>query len=318
MKTAFTMGKTGGLRRFTALACSTALLLPLTFGTVAQGADMLEGELAETQVEFGTGWYIRGDLGSTFGDTATTLSATTGTYTNDTDLGNASTFGIGGGYMFGSGLRADVTINHYTGFQYSADSGVYDCGTYEQERTEVVDVPTLTTDANGNPVVINLPQLQNVTVTVQDNGTCYTTESADISATAFMANAYLDGPTFMGITPYAGAGIGLAMMTWNDFNDFDLCVGRSEADCRERGGGLHTLREGTSNTVTSFSPAFSVMLGGSYDISRNVKLDLGYRYTKVSETTIATAADNRFYRSDLDLDAVDIHEVRLGLRYEIW
>ncbi|MEL7273231.1 MAG: outer membrane beta-barrel protein [Pseudomonadota bacterium] len=318
MNTLLTLGNTGVLRRFMALACSTALLLPLTFGTVAHGADMLEGELAETQVEFGTGWYIRGDLGTTFGESPTTLNASAGTFTQDTDLGNASTFGIGGGYTFGSGLRAEVSVNHYTGFQYSTESGVYDCGTYERETQEVVDVPTLTVDANGNPTVVNVPQLQTVTVTVQDNGTCYTTERADISATTLMANAYLDGPAFLGITPYAGVGAGLAMMTWNSYQEFDLCVGRGSSDCRENGGGLHTLREGSASTETSFAPAFSVMLGGSYNISNNVKLDLGYRYTKVSETTIATAADNRFYRADLNLDTVDIHEVRLGLRYEIW
>lgn len=319
MSSIFNTEKAGTMRRLVSTVCAAALIVPLSFANAAYGADMLDGELADTQVEFGTGWYIRGDVGSTSKETTTSLRSEASGNELETDLGSAIVLGLGAGYEFMPGLRGELGLSHYTGLSFAADSGAYSCGTYERETQDLVDVPTLVTDPNtGVTTIVNVPTLQTITQTVQDAGVCSTKQQADVTATTFMANAYVDGPTYFGITPYAGVGVGLAMVTWNNYQDFDLCQGTDSLDCREEGGGIHTLREGEAVTETSFAPAFSVMLGAAYQLNKNMKLDVGYRYTQISDTTIASASDNRFYTGDLNLDPVDIHEVRVGLRYEIW
>ena len=64
------------------------------------------------------------------------------------------------------------------------------------------------------------------------------------------------------------------------------------------------------------------MAGVAYDLTRNFKLDLGYKYRRIEggdmfrwdEATAALGATGA-QGSHGDIDQ---HEVRVGLRYEIW
>ena len=295
-------------------------------GTAARSADMLADQGQEyTQVEFGTGWYLRGEVGSTYTETTASVLNGDNTFINDRTIGEAQSFGIGGGYMINPSLRAEVGINTYTGFAHSAAAEPYQCPSYFGNVTEEVDT-VVTPDPVFDPVSGNFVQgpdyvvteLQTVERILQDDGECYRKWQADISISTLMGKLFVDGPTFKGITPYAGIGAGLAIVSWDEYKDFDLCLGSAATHCQGQGGGVFTLREGTAETQANFSPAFSFMVGGAYEISKNLKLDVGYTYTSIAGVTIASAADNTFYDSDLKMDDFAVHEIRVGLRYEIW
>lgn len=254
----------------------------------AHAADMLEeGSPVFTDVEFGTGWYLRGDVGATRNDVASSLPDAT----EDDTLGAATSFGFGGGYTFGNGLRGEAQFSYLTGL---TDSSAQDENCLAYDRG----------DGLG-------PRA--------DQGYCYYKTRADVTVTSFMANIYLDGPTYANITPYVGVGAGLSLVQWNDYKDYDLCIGQtSNEDCRGLGGGIHVLREGEATTESAIAPSWNVMLGAAYQINKNLKLDVGYRYLSTAETTIAKAANNTFFQRDQNADGMSIHEIRVGLRYEIW
>lgn len=118
--------------------------------------------------------------------------------------------------------------------------------------------------------------------------------NSDFTGYSFMANAYADLGTFAGFTPYIGAGVGVTRMDWQNFK-----------------GNMETPRyEG--NTTDRLT--YAGMAGIAYNVTPNAKLDIGYRYLKVDGGTAYTLASGAG-SSDSGLEK---HEVRVGLRYEIW
>lgn len=109
-----------------------------------------------------------------------------------------------------------------------------------------------------------------------------------------LGNAYVDLGTFAGFTPYLGAGAGSTYTK-------SSAIFRGD-DRREAGG------------TSDWRFTYALMAGVSYDLSKSMKVDLGYRYSDVAggnlfETAdILTARDNGFKK----------HEVRVGLRYSLW
>ncbi len=112
-----------------------------------------------------------------------------------------------------------------------------------------------------------------------------------VSATDLMANAFYDikTPYTAGFTPYLGGGIGLAVLMTSD-------------------GTVN----GTGRTIDrSNDTVFAYQAGGgvAYDITKNVTLDLGYRYFGTTEGTLKTSVGTT--------EKVDFsnHNVILGVRY---
>lgn len=272
----------------------TGLALTGLATTVATGpsfaADMLEGEGVDfTQVEFGTGWYLRGEIGATAEEPSTVLIANGQVTSGESSYGNAVSFGVGGGFSFGNGLRAELGLNHTSGFTYSDTSGNYACGTYNVGGLDIVD-----------------------------NGACRTDRSAHVSSTTVGLSAFIDGPEFLGLTPYAGVGAGISVVSWNDRKTQIVCSGLSSTDCRGNGIGAHLLQELEAAETTSYAPTYSLMLGAAYNLNQNTKLDVGYRYSTTAGTTIVQAANNTFLSRDEKTGDIDVHEIRVGVRYEIW
>lgn len=79
--------------------------------------------------------------------------------------------------------------------------------------------------------------------------------SGDVNVTSLMANVYYDFDLGLPVTPYLGAGLGLARV------DLDAKLGGVSAK---------------DDDDTAFS--FSLMAGAAYRISDNLDLSLGYRY----------------------------------------
>lgn len=119
------------------------------------------------------------------------------------------------------------------------------------------------------------------------------THTADFSNTVVLANLYYDMLGREGFAPYLGVGLGFS------YNQTD---GRTITP-----GGVQT--GGDDNT----SFAFAAMAGFSYRLQDNWLLDAGYRYLYLGDahTSIGVAP------GALDIDGIEAHELRIGMRYEI-
>jgi opacity protein-like surface antigen len=129
-------------------------------------------------------------------------------------------------------------------------------------------------------------------------------DSQKIEEYGFMANAYVDLGTFVGFTPYLGAGAGVTRVEYGTLTRDPL--------------GANTRHPGEE----SWRFTYALMTGVSYDISKNLKLDLGYRYSKVDDgaqfsyDTASVAAGARGVQA-YD-NGIEKHEIRAGLRYSLW
>jgi opacity protein-like surface antigen len=221
----------------------------------------------EPEPSFG-GWYIRGDVGyNLFGfrgaDWITYGCASCGPTpgTNSFTSGTlrgAFSVGLGAGYQVSKHFRVDLTGDYIFGSAFNGTSSGTGCGT----------------------------------------GPCSSTDAATMSALLLMANAYADLGTWHGITPYVGAGMGGARISWSDLQNTTTVTS------------VHT-------GATNWRFAWALMAGASYCMTDKLKLDVGYRYARVNggrmfEWGPAGAAIGAGPGFDRGLD---IHQVRGGLRY---
>lgn len=241
-------------------------------------------------VEVGSGWYLRGDVSYAFsrsanGDTISrTFAPATGAYT-ETAFPTARYdsdigYGIGFGYRFNDLIRADLTAERFAlRFNGARSFGAPCVG-----------------QAAGT--------------------TCASTDVGDATATSLMANAYVDLGTFARFTPYVGAGVGYTFVDWNTTTSTYNCVAGA-VNCGAAGGYSRT-QEG----IDSWRFSYAAMAGVAFDINKNLKVDLGYKYRRIAGgdmfgfdavgraagATGAAARDPGF----------SSHEVKVGLRYELW
>ena len=131
---------------------------------------------------------------------------------------------------------------------------------------------------------------------------CYDTYHAQHSAAVFLANGYFDLGTWYGITPYVGGGLGFAVNWFQNFYDTSISPV----------GGF-----GYANDVTQTNFAWAAMAGLAYNVTPNLKLELGYRYLDMGKITTngivcAGVAVCPYERQSCYLGA---HDIRLGFRY---
>ena len=246
--------------------------------------------LPETQpVEIGSGWYLRGDIGYTASEkgAATGYSAFAAgpTYTatayDSSDLKTDWSGSLGVGYAFTEFLRADATIE-------------FGSGRFSGTSTSADPCPV-------DPVV---------------GTSCVFSDDAGYKAYGLMANAYFDLGTFAGFTPYVGGGLGMTQVRWDDVSRTNRCVD---------GGTTCAAAIAGSTSQPGYSEwrfTYALMAGLSYDITENLKLDVGYRYQNIdsgpmfgfdSESRLAGASGVQAYDRGFET-----HEIRAGLRYELW
>jgi opacity protein-like surface antigen len=272
--------KTNLTHLFAALALLAAIALS---GPAAKAADygavVVDGG-ETTPVEYGSGWYLRGDIG-TFHVSGEGSYGVGGSAT----MGGVSLFeeiapSVGFGYIFSDMLRGDITVTQYGGMNFDGQSSYYSCG---------------------------LPY----------TGECGTDDSADVSATAIQANAYYSFGNWGTLTPYVGGGIGLARVNF-DRTVLDTCRLDVGEDCpiatHSGGPGTEQWVGTTARQVTSRNTqmVLSAMVGADYRLTDRWKLDMGYKFT--------TFRDVGFNSDETAPNAsgINIHEVKVGLRYEIW
>ncbi|WP_299869771.1 outer membrane protein [uncultured Hoeflea sp.] len=279
------------LTRIAAMSCLAVLGLP----AAASAADLDEiiyaRELPVTKpVEVGSGWYLRGDLG---------YSART--------RGEATSFS-----SFTAAPVPTYTVTTYDSSSIENDwSGSVGVG-YSFTDYLRADLTFDYTRGNFGSSRASAAACAGVA-----SGTCATIESQEFEQYGLMANAYVDLGTFAGFTPYVGGGAGMTRVVWDTLSRDNRCVSALGNAC-----GAGTPTDTTHLGEESWRFTYALMAGVSYDLSRNLKLDVGYRYSKIDSGEqygydAASIAAGATGVQGFD-DGFENHEVRAGLRYALW
>ncbi|MGD9830418.1 MAG: outer membrane protein, partial [Hyphomicrobiaceae bacterium] len=122
---------------------------------------------------------------------------------------------------------------------------------------------------------------------------------ANIESYTMMVNAYFDLGTWGRITPYVGAGIGMA------YNRVDKVYFTNNP-------ALTGIISGDSD----LSFAWSLMAGLSFRLTERAILDVGYRYMDLGRAASGRAdVTGTFVNPRAYFDDLGSHEVKVGLRY---
>lgn len=123
----------------------------------------------------------------------------------------------------------------------------------------------------------------------------YTVEKADITAWSGLLNAYADLGTYGAFTPYIGAGIGASYL--------------ETSKVRQDGGDEYS---GDGN----WNFAWALMAGTSFAVNDQLSIDVGYRYINLGDARSGEIGDGPTTR--ILYDDIDGHEIRAGLRYNLY
>jgi opacity protein-like surface antigen len=280
--------------RILILLAATALM-PLAPAHAADYDPPIFVEEAEefVPVEVGSGWYLRGDVGYVLstdmgGVDYRTFDPITATYGSasfdDHSLDEDFTWGGGFGYRYNDWIRGDLTVD---GFRADFDG------------TTSSDGPCSTAPAFA--------------------GTgCRSEDSSSVSVLSLMANGYVDLGTYVRVTPYVGAGVGYSYLSWGGLDSTNYCVD-GVGLCPAPGGAVSSA-DHDGEKDWRFTYAF--MAGAAYDLTKNLKLDVGYKYRHIDggdmfgwDDFSETAGASGIQGTD---DGFSTHEVKVGLRYELW
>lgn len=298
-----------------------ALLLVAAAGGFAQAASAADfGALPYTApsgpapiVELGSGWYIRGDIGGGEGAQAQftgdlKVPETRATWTGD----------IGFGYKLTNYLRTDVTLNYFKPQHLDFTN-----------KTEIICPYNLAQNATGGFLYAPVA------------GTCNQKGSNDLVQLNALANVYADLGTYFGITPYIGAGVGVAMVKGTGNSDYyktsDGSAYRSDLTvpaglmfaphwAGTNGVALSPQPSTPNGTKLAFGPqdysrkfrktnysiAWALMGGFAYNITDQAAIDVGYQYVDNG-----TYASQRGPNGGIVKRELTIQQAKVGFRYQL-
>ena len=263
----------------------------------AQAADLLPPPPA---VEVGppgmdvTGWYLRGDVG---------IAAQTSSI-SVTDTPNPLV-----------GLPADAFDSFYHPTVSAA--GLFDIGVgYQFNSWLRFDV---TGEYRGGSEFQALEQV-GVPSTTSQFADFY---RGNLSSYILMANGYVDVGTWYGITPFVGAGVGFAQNRITGLTDTGFAYTAGNPAGSPTGG---YFGNGVTNNF-----AWALMTGLDFNVTQNLKLELGYRYLNYG--TVKSGPSNCFNGTGvgggfsvancggsghfLETNRLASSDLRLGLRWMI-
>lgn len=232
-----------------------------------------------TPVEYGSGWYLRGDIGTFHASGEASYGVGGSGDVNGAEWFSDASFSAGAGYILNQHFRADVTLNYRDGINFEGTSDFYECGGAY-------------------------------------TGECATSDVAEGNSTSIEANAYWNIAHIGGFSPYVGAGAGIAFVNWDDVY-LQRCRLDQDEDCvlANNGAAVTQTFVGTETQTRSFDTnvlTLSASAGFDYRFAERWVADFGYKYTHMLD--IGMNDDQTLP----NLDSVSIHEIRAGLRYEIW
>ncbi|MGO4735649.1 outer membrane protein [Bosea sp. 2KB_26] len=222
----------------------------------------------------GSGWYLRGDVGvgvqSIDKFYQEDVQAFGGQFFGKTEE-SAFFGGVGIGYRFNNWFRVD--------------------GTWEYRGASQIGV----SDKLFNPFA---------------NGNQTNTYKGNLSSMVALFNAYVDLGTWNCLTPYIGAGIGVAQNRISGLTDQGIVFANEPF-----GPVSSTL--GTAGTGTKSGLAWALMAGLGYEVNKNLTLELGYRYLNLGDAQSGVLQNAFLAESYRPLKAKDIqsHDFRIGMRW---
>jgi opacity protein-like surface antigen len=119
-----------------------------------------------------------------------------------------------------------------------------------------------------------------------------------VTTTTLMFNGYYDIARFDRITPYVGAGVGLAY--------------------NKTGGVSFTGNPALTNVIEGdnrWSLAWSLMAGVGIQLTERTTLDIGYRYLDMGKAESGTLDNLGFQNPKVRIDDLAAHEFKVGLRF---
>jgi opacity protein-like surface antigen len=141
-------------------------------------------------------------------------------------------------------------------------------------------------------------------------GPCFAADryTASKSEWTFLFNGYVDLGTWYNFTPFVGAGVGFSRNTISNFGDFSTCVDSSQCGGSDAFGG----------TASTWNFAWALHAGLAYQLSRNVTLELAYRYIDLgnarSGDEIVFTGNNPSF-NPMEFNHLTSNDVKLGLRF---
>ena len=226
--------------------------------------------------------YVRGDVGYSWSkvgsatwpvtnstiDNSTTPATTTYQYAGDTvtdtSLSNSAFGGVGLGCGSGSrGIRGEVMLNQTGSRNFTGTPLDYSV-------TIVGTPPTPVTD----PV------------------------HTSVKSTTLMFNGYKDLGSYGGMTPYLGAGVGVA---YNKMSDVYF-TGNPALLNQIEGGSRVSL-------------AWALMAGVGFQLNERAILDVGYRYMDYGKAQSGRVDNSGAINPPLRINDIAGHEFKVGLRY---
>jgi len=268
-----------------------AMALPLpAFAADYEPPIVVDQPVEEVPVEVGSGWYLRGDIGYNFGVDAQdsfdfrTFNPFTGTYGSGT-FDSAS---LGDGVTWSAGFGYNFTD------MFRADF------TVDGFRSNFDGATSSAAPCFSDPALLGTG--------------CRSEDESTAAVLSFMVNGYVDLGTYVGITPYVGGGLGYTYVDWGPLSDSLFCTGPA---CP-----VGLLANSEHDGDQSWRFTYAAMVGLAYDVSTNLKVDLGYRYRRIEggpmfafdPGSIAAGASG----TQTDDPGYSSHEVRIGLRYALW
>jgi opacity protein-like surface antigen len=259
--------------------CSAVLLA----ASVAQAADMPMYTPRPVVIEEYSNWYLRGDIGFSNQSLGSLFSqqyaGLLAVQNVDRGFDSAPFFGLGIGYNYNDWLRFDVT-GEYRG---KANFHGLDIGTWPVGM------------CGGAPP-------------------CYIVDryNASKSEWTFLLNGYVDLGTWHNVTPFVGAGVGFSYNTIHNFGDFSTCLNSS--NCSAAGGS-----DASFNTASKWNFAWALHAGLAYRVSKNLTVELAYRYLDLGNATTGTGVnfDQSQTFPPFEFRHLTSHDVKLGLRFTL-
>ncbi|ABE61963.1 conserved hypothetical protein [Nitrobacter hamburgensis X14] len=236
--------------------------------------------------EFG-GWYLRGDIGFSnqrvkniaMGDGR---NASLTSLNQSTAFDTAGIFGVGLGYQFNNWFRGDITG------QYRGNSNF--------KGTDLITFPAYGLVGQG-----------------VDN------YNATKSEWLVMANGYVDLGTWWCITPFIGAGVGVARVNIANYTDngSNNVNYSSATDSYYLGGPNPSYASAPAASKWNF--AWAAHAGLAYRVNPGLTIELAYSYVNLgSGTTGAVSTYDGFTRGvAMKFHDITSHDVKLGVRWDL-
>lgn len=288
-------------RKFIAAAAVALCTLTTAAGVAFAGGEVVYGGVRQAGAavpvpapapipDVATGWYVRIDAAYSQGDVSKYRSTDprVDAIRGDSYVDNFPRYGIGFGYQLNKWLRADITLDQR--------NDVNSRGTGQVNYT----LP----NANGG-----ISQMRDTF-----------SDSFVSSNSTGLINAYVDMPVSHTFTPYIGAGIGFVrhQLKGRLYSRSTDCI--DTVDCDFVGGAPAPGPLGISSVNTTaggvdYALAAALMAGFTYKVWDNTKIDLGYRWLHLAGTTFVGRSTGVV--ENLKIPDMNLHEVRVGLRYDL-